>query len=87
MNHTDKLNNKTKAALNKLSLRSDKQRKEDLKKVTQQIYGENVFILLGRLRAAILMDNKDRQINLWTRISNKVSQMDIDLPLEKREAF
>lgn len=59
--------------------------------LTKKEQKENVFLTLGRLKTAIdqtdLPNGKERAKALLKKISDDVSQMDLDLPIEKRRTF
>lgn len=62
----------------------------DMYKLTKKEERENVFITLGRLRASIIASNSEqsqRSIALLNKISDDVSQMDLDLPASKKVVF
>jgi hypothetical protein len=55
--------------------------------LTKKEQKESVFMTIGRLKAAIQAQNTDRSLALLQKIADRVSQMDIDLPADKREIF
>lgn len=56
--------------------------------LTKEEQEETIFVTIGRLRRLLHEQrNPERQIALFEKIVKRVEQMDIDLPVDKRETF